>query len=68
MTTARGFADRIAAHAPTSVQQVSRAVVEASGRPFADACRIEDRARRIVFASADAREAPCAFEEKRSPV
>lgn len=68
MTTARSIAGRIAANAPIAVQQVKRAVVEASGRPLADAYRIEEEARRIVFASNDAKEGPRAFMEKRPPV
>lgn len=61
------LAERIARNGPVAVTQVKRTVRESSGMPLADAYRIEDESKRIVMASADAREGPRAFMEKREP-
>lgn len=67
MATAIALAERIAANGPLAVQALKRTVIEASGRPLADAYRLEDESRRAVLATEDAREGPRAFIEKRAP-
>jgi hypothetical protein len=49
------------------VQAVKQTVMEANGLPLDAGYRLEDRTKKAVFASADAREGPRAFMEKRSP-
>jgi len=61
------LAQRIARNGPLAVRAVKRTVRGASGRPLAEAYAAEDEARREVFASADAREGPRSFLEKREP-
>lgn len=67
LPTAMALAQRIAANGPVAVRAVKRTVTAASGQPLADAYRLEDDAKREVLASADAREGPRAFIEKRAP-
>lgn len=61
------LAERIAGNGPLAVQAIKQTVVEAAGAPLDTGYRLEDRARRAVFASEDAREGPLAFIEKRKP-
>jgi enoyl-CoA hydratase len=61
------LAGQIAANGPLAVQQVKRTVLAASGASLADGYAMEDNSRRTVFASADAKEGPLAFMEKRQP-
>ncbi|GAA4219227.1 enoyl-CoA hydratase [Sagittula marina] len=67
MTSARELADRIASHAPVSVQQIKATVQAAMGRPLEDGFALEDAAKVRVMATEDAREGPRAFMEKRAP-
>ena len=67
MDTAREMADRIAANAPVSVQQIKSTVLAATGRPLEEGYALEDRAKAVVMATEDAREGPRAFMEKRPP-
>jgi enoyl-CoA hydratase len=67
MPRALAIARRIADNGPLAVQSVKQTVLAASGVPLADGYRLEDEAKRIVMASADAREGPRAFMEKRAP-
>jgi len=67
MQAAREMADRIAASAPVSVQQIKKTVTEAMGRPLDEGYALEDRAKAIVMETEDAREGPRAFIEKRAP-
>lgn len=67
MQAAREMADRIAASAPVSVQQIKKTVTEAMGRPLDEGYALEDRAKAIVMETEDAREGPRAFMEKRAP-
>lgn len=67
MAKAREVALQVAANGPLAVQAVKQTVMEANGVPLDVGYRLEDRAKKAVFASADAREGPRAFMEKRSP-
>lgn len=67
MAKAREVALQIAANGPLAVQAVKQTVMGANGVPLEVGYRLEDRAKKVVFASADAREGPRAFMEKRSP-
>ena len=67
MQAAREMADRIAASAPVSVQQIKKTVTEAMGRPLDEGYALEDRAKAIVMETEHAREGPRAFMEKRAP-
>jgi enoyl-CoA hydratase len=68
MDKAREIASQIAANGPMAVRAVKQTVMEASGLPLEVGYRLEDRAKREVFASGDAREGPRSFMEKRAPV
>jgi enoyl-CoA hydratase len=67
MPAAMAVAHRIAQNAPLAVQRVKKTAVAASGVPLAEAWKLENESWRIVLASADAREGPRAFMEKRAP-
>ncbi|CAA2109144.1 enoyl-CoA hydratase/isomerase family protein [Variovorax paradoxus] len=67
MEKAREIALQIAGNGPLAVQAVKQTATEANGVPLDVGYRLEDRAKKAVFASADAREGPRAFMEKRSP-
>ena len=67
LARALAVADRIAANGPVAVQRLKQTVLRASGLPLADGFRLEDESRRAVLATADAREGPRAFMEKRLP-
>jgi enoyl-CoA hydratase len=64
---ALALADTVAANGPLAVRQIKRTVQASVGRPLADAFALEDKARAIVMASADARDGPAAFIQKRRP-
>ncbi|WP_077000670.1 enoyl-CoA hydratase-related protein [Variovorax sp. KK3] len=68
MDKALDIATRIARNGPLAVRAVKQTVTEASGLPLDVGYRLEDRTKRHVFASADAREGPRSFMEKRDPV
>lgn len=48
-------------------QRVKQTVIAVSGQPLETGFRLEDDSKRAVLASADAREGPRAFMEKRAP-
>jgi enoyl-CoA hydratase len=64
---AMAIAERIARNGPLAVRAVKRTVVAASGAALPVAYRLEDAAKQEVLGSADAREGPRAFVEKREP-
>ncbi len=61
------IAHRIAANGPVAVQRLKRTVREASGATLEAGFALEEESRRIVLATADAREGPRAFMQKRKP-
>jgi enoyl-CoA hydratase len=67
LPAALAAAARIARNGPLAVRAIKRTVLAASGRPLEQAWALEDEARRLVLASADAREGPRAFIDKRAP-
>ena len=64
---AMAIAQRIARNGPLAVQAVKRTAVAASGLPLAQAYGLENAAKQAVLATADAREGPLAFMQKREP-
>jgi enoyl-CoA hydratase len=67
LASAREIADTIAANGPLAVESVLRTLRETSGMPEADAFAHEQAYGLAVFDSADAKEGPRAFAEKRTP-
>lgn len=70
MSTALSLADKIAANAPLAVEASKRVIHEsiAAGSDWEPATwRLSDLAARAVMTSADAKEGPRAFAEKRPP-
>jgi enoyl-CoA hydratase len=67
MPRAMATAERIARNGPLAVQAVKRTALAASGLTLSAAYALEDAAKREVLATADAREGPRAFIEKREP-
>jgi enoyl-CoA hydratase len=67
MAKAEQLARTIAENGPLAVRAIKEAVERCSGRPFAEAFKIEDELGRQVMRSEDAREGPRAFMEKRKP-
>lgn len=67
MPRAMAIARRIERNGPLAVQAVKRTAVASSGLPLTDAYELENAAKRDVLATADAREGPRAFIEKREP-
>ena len=65
---AMALAQQIARNGPLAVQCVKQTVLEVSGLPLQTGYDAEDRTRDRIFASADAKEGPLAFVEKRPPV
>jgi len=63
--TARRIAATLAANAPLALAAVKRTVEAAAGTTPEQGYLLEDESRRQVFASADAKEGPRAFMEKR---
>jgi enoyl-CoA hydratase len=61
------LAELIAANGPLAVQAILRTIRDSEGLPENDAFALEARLGMAVFASADAREGPRAFTEKRKP-
>ncbi|MGH2616088.1 MAG: enoyl-CoA hydratase-related protein [Thermomicrobiales bacterium] len=57
----------IAANGPLAVRKIKETVIRSNGRPLEEAFTIEDECTREVMRSADAREGPRAFMEKRAP-
>ncbi|HEX6568261.1 MAG TPA: enoyl-CoA hydratase-related protein [Acidimicrobiales bacterium] len=67
LARAREVAATIAANGPVAVQAVLRALRATEGLPERDAMRVDSEIGMAVYASADAREGPLAFVEKRPP-
>jgi enoyl-CoA hydratase len=67
LARAEGLARKIAANGPLAVQRVKQTVLATSGLPLAQAYGMEDEAKRVVLSSADAKEGPSAFVQKRIP-
>lgn len=67
MAKAREMAERLAENGPLAAQKIKEGVLRSSGRPLADALKIEDEVSVAVLSSKDAREGPRAFKEKRKP-
>lgn len=67
MPKALEIARQIAGNGPLAVQRVKQTVFAASGQPLDIGFELEDDSKRVVLASADAREGPLAFMEKRPP-
>ena len=61
-------AGQIAANGPLAVQAILRTFRETEGMPENEAFSVESRIGMEVFKSADAKEGPLAFAEKRAPV
>jgi enoyl-CoA hydratase len=68
LTRALEVADQIAANGPLAVQAILRTIRETEGMAENDAFAIEARIGMAVFTSADAKEGPRAFTQKRPPV
>ncbi|MFI5280628.1 MAG: enoyl-CoA hydratase-related protein, partial [Gemmatimonadales bacterium] len=68
MTEARRYAEIIAANGPLAVQAVKRSALAGLGLPTEKALERELEIGIPVSMSADAREGPKAFKEKRKPV
>ena len=64
---AEELAATIAQNGPLAVRKIKEAVRRCSGRPYEDAFKIENEIAREVMKSADAKEGPRAFMEKRKP-
>jgi enoyl-CoA hydratase len=62
------LAGAIAANGPLAVQAILRTIRETEGMAENDAFEVESKIGMAVFASADAKEGPRAFAEKRTPV
>jgi enoyl-CoA hydratase len=67
LAKAREIADKIARNGPLAVQGIKAAVLAADGLPEAEAFAKEMEIGMTVMASADAKEGPKAFLEKRAP-
>jgi enoyl-CoA hydratase len=67
LTRALQIADQIAANGPVAVQAILRTIRETEAMPENEAFAIEARIGMAVFGSADAKEGPRAFAEKRPP-
>ncbi len=68
LSRALELADQIAANGPLAVQAILRTIRETEGMAETEAFAVESRIGMEVFMSADAREGPRAFAEKRTPV
>ncbi len=67
MAVAEDLARRISLGAPVALAKTKEAVVRSSGRPFDEAFAIESQCTKDNAATADAKEGPRAFMEKRQP-
>lgn len=68
MSRAFAVADRLARNAPLALRAIKETVIRTSGLPLEEAYGVEHRLSAGVVSSADAREGPRAFMEKREPV
>ena len=67
LAEARAIADLIAANGPIAVQAIKRSALSSDGLPEAEALARELEIGQPVFGTADAKEGPRAFLEKRKP-
>ena len=67
METARDLARRISLGAPMALAKSKEAMVRSNGLPFEEAFAIESQCTKDNARTADAKEGPRAFMEKRSP-
>jgi enoyl-CoA hydratase len=67
LTEVIALAERIAANAPLAVRYSKSVMQRAAEIPEAEGWKINQEAVGVVFSSADAREGPVAFAEKREP-
>lgn len=65
---ARQVAGRIAANGPLAVKEIKRVARAGTSEPLPVVYAMEDNSYKTIMASADAREGPRAFMEKRKPV
>jgi len=68
LATAEDLARRIALGAPLALAKTKEAIVRSNGRPLEEAFEIESQCTRENAKTADAKEGPRAFMEKRAPV
>jgi enoyl-CoA hydratase len=68
LAKAEELASTIAANGPIAVRAIKEGVLRAGGRPLEEGFKIENEVAKPVMKSADAREGPRAFMEKRKPV
>nr|WP_275693512.1 enoyl-CoA hydratase-related protein [Nocardioides sp. TF02-7] len=68
LAKAHELADMVAANGPLAVQAILRTVRDSEGRHEEDCWKDDARVGAAVFSSADAKEGPRAFLEKRKPV
>lgn len=62
---AMAIALRLAENGPVALREIKRTVRASSGLTLAEGYRLEDESKHVVMATADAREGPRAFMEKR---
>ena len=67
METAMDYAERIAANAPLAVQAAKELALRSRDMDLVSGLRLEQTMNRLLMFSADAREGPAAFAEKRRP-
>lgn len=67
MATAEDLARRISLGAPVALMKSKEVMVRSNGRPLSEAFAIETQCSRDNAATADAKEGPRAFMEKRAP-
>jgi enoyl-CoA hydratase len=67
MPRAHEIAAKLAANGPLALRKIKEAVLRTSGLPLDEAHDIENQLSGEVMSSADAREGPKAFVEKRTP-
>jgi len=65
---AEELARRMARNAPIAMRKAKEAMIRCSGVPLSEAFGIESECAAVVMKTADAREGPRAFVEKRAPV
>lgn len=68
LRTAEGLARRISLGAPVALAKTKEAIVRSSGRSLEEAFAIETQCTKDNAATADAKEGPRAFMEKREPM
>lgn len=67
LARAEEVAANVCRQAPLALQAIKRTALETHTLPWADAFRFEMEQSALVMMSADAREGPRAFKEKREP-